>query len=241
MNARTIGMLALTSVVIAGCSNLPRNVAHTDATSALGIAPTYNYLEPGSSNYFRKALVDANNDLLDERRRTIVRNRIIDDLKNLIDSDFYRFTERLREDKAVIDTAVSWFTTAINTYGTVASGGTSKIMSAIAAGATSANETLNANAWGQRAPVLLINTMEAERATIEAKIVKGMATSENAYTVETALSDLTRYYKVGTVTAALSKLEADAANEKTDNEKTRNTTVDRVRPTIEGNINALPN
>ena len=94
--------------------------------------------------------------------------------------------------------------------------GTSRILTGIAAGATSAKNAVDSSIFREKQAEILIIEMQKNRELEEAKIKKKIEKDNDDctinYTLIEAVSDLREYYFSGTVTAALVSLHENAGN-----------------------------
>jgi hypothetical protein len=200
-------ILCLCSIIIAssGCSEF-RPALNLSKPTVVGTSLTYSYTSTNAGNFFKTAF----NQAADKKAE---RNRIIYELMGIIDSDFEKFAIRLRSDRAYKDTIISLVSLGLTGGASLSSKTTANILAAIDTGLKGGNDEVNLNAWGNDAPELLINKMNALRSTIQGRIYDNMKKEVTDYPLEAMISDMSDYYQAGSVTKALVDLNASTAKE----------------------------
>jgi hypothetical protein len=194
--------------VICGCSEFRPDIKLAGPTG-LGTALTYDYLHTNSDNYFLKRYQTPP---AGEDQKT-VRNRILFELMDLVDDDYSRFERALRSDKAYKDVIIKMVSLGLSGGATFAGQTTANILAGIDTGVKGASDAVDLKAWGNNAPEILINKMNADRAAVAAHIYQNMANSVAAYPLEAGIQDVIRYRNEGYVTPALASLAASTAVE----------------------------
>lgn len=188
-----------------GCSELKPRI-DVNSGKILGIPPTYNYKDPTAANYYKTAVVQAQ----DKRGQ---RNRVIFELMGIIDSDYATYEMALRSDRAYKDIAFKVVSLTLTGVASLAPELTAHRLAAIDTGLKGANESIDTTAFKNQAPELLINRMRANRSAVAQRIYDSMNNDESQYPIEAALRDVDSYYSEGSVTSALASLASSTAIE----------------------------
>jgi hypothetical protein len=91
----------------------------------------------------------------------------------------------------------------LTTAGAVASGGTSQLLSAAAAGVTGAQAAVKRELLSEQTSVALLTAMRAQRDKIGLNIRLGLRRDAIQYPLGAALADISGYYRAGTIVGAL--------------------------------------
>lgn len=96
---------------------------------------------------------------------------------------------------------------------TVANTEASQILSALSGGIAGSQTAINQNMYYERTMPAMMALMDAERAKIRVQILQGLSQPVSIYSLGQALSDLERYYEVGSIPGAIASL-TETAGEK---------------------------
>jgi len=193
------------------------------------LGSTYDYVNPYAGNHFRKQYRCADD-------RAAERNRILYELMGIIDDDFSKFERDLRSDRAYKDVLVAWTSISLTGVASLATTGVANILAAVDTGLKGANEAVDRNAFREKGPELLINTMRAQRARVAKNIYERMRETDAQYPLEAGLRDVVHYYHAGFVTAALAALAEETAKDAAESEKAANDAFQSQRKSADPNV-----
>jgi len=131
------------------------------------------------------------------------RNKIIAARTYAVDLQFSSFEEDLFRQARETGFAATLTTLGLNAAGAVAGGGTSQILSAIAAGITGSRAAFEREVLAERTVLAIHTSMRGNRMTVLARIRQGLRQSLSEYPLAAGLSDVDEYYFQGTVLGAL--------------------------------------
>jgi hypothetical protein len=104
------------------------------------------------ANYFKNAIGQA-------KDKKAERNRVLFELLGIVDDEYARFEITLRSDRTLKDILVTIVSLGLTGTATLASEGTAHTLAAIDTGMKGANAAVDSNAFRDKAPELIINTM----------------------------------------------------------------------------------
>ena len=176
----------------------------------------------GHRDALRHALEERYDDVavFDAVATDLERNRIIDELLWLVDYHFAAFEQRLYRGSALYNTLADTLVLALAGTAAFDPGGTARILAAAAAGVTGIRASVDANYLGERAVESILSTMRAERADARFAMDARRGAPLDEYSIYAALGDVERYFRAGTVVAALDVLAASSARRAADAEAT---------------------
>ena len=159
-----------------------------------------------------------------------IRNRVLNDLIFLVDSNYTFWEKHLYNKKSFADFGADVTATSLSTLSGIVSGGGvqgAKSILAFAAGAiTSTNASFNSNILQSQNLLAIVAKMRARRAEKRIVLQKGMyvegttrPTSLDAYSLDQGLIDLGNYYQAGTFVSALQDIVDKAGKETDESEK----------------------
>jgi len=102
----------------------------------------------------------------------------------------------------------------LSTAGAVVSGGTSKLLSAAAAGVIGAREAFKQEVLAEQTSVALLTAMRAQRDRVGLNIRLGLRRDATQYPLGAALADVSAYYRAGTIVGALTGVTEAVAVER---------------------------
>ncbi len=150
-------------------------------------------------------------------RNDLINARILD-----IDLNFEKFQEDLVRESAFKDLSAEWSTLALSGASAVVPlAETKTVLSAISAGITGAQGSIDKNLFFKKTIVALITQMKADRASKHTDILQKMDLDTDKYPLTMALIDLEDYYKAGTLPQALTSISATAGAKIKDEKNTQ--------------------
>lgn len=161
---------------------------------------TFNYTDKTSADYYLNKYDAATT--ADDRKT--VRNRILNDLKGVIDYNYHQFEDGLRVDVTLKNTTADVVTLGLTAASTAASANAVKtLLSALATGVVGVNTSLDKNIFQSNTVQALQLEMRTLRSTVEVSLNKGMQAADADYTLEQGIQDIIAYYYAGSLTDAL--------------------------------------
>jgi hypothetical protein len=131
------------------------------------------------------------------------RNKIIAARTYGIDIQFSAFEEDLFRQAREAGFAATVTTLGLTAAGAVAGGGTTQVLSAIAAGITGSRAAFEREVLAERTVLAIHTSMRANRMIVLARIRQGLTQSVSQYPLAAGLTDVEDYYFQGTVLGAL--------------------------------------
>jgi len=199
----------LLATATSGCTTIRKDIK-PDALGPLGLSNTFKYsvASVSEASHYLKAY-----DRAEPAAKKARRNEILFELLSIVDADFSRFSVALRGDRTFKDLTFKVVSLGLTGVASVASSGAAHTLAAIDTGFKGASEAIDATAFRNHTTEILINKMEADRATIRAEIYEGMKGEADKYSLQSGIYDIERYYLKGSVTSALATLSASTAAE----------------------------
>ncbi|PYS24062.1 MAG: hypothetical protein DMF72_07060 [Acidobacteria bacterium] len=193
--------LVFTTVFLTGCPYTPKK------PDKMGVLISYEAkkLEGFEDDYFTAY---DNNDLETARRR---RNRIVEELRNLIDSNYFDFEIQLSRRRATENILFDSLETGTAIATGIAKGVRVKDILAIAlTGSKSFHRSFDENIFKDKSIEAIISKMREARAEIGTVIDDRMSVSVETYSLKKAYNDLLKYFYAGTLQNGLQNLVQDA-------------------------------
>jgi len=131
------------------------------------------------------------------------RNKLITARTYAIDIQFSAFEEELFRQAREAGFAATVTTLGLTAAGAVAGGGTTQVLSAIAAGITGSRAAFEREVLAERTVLAIHTSMRANRMIVLARIRQGLRQSVSEYPLAAGLTDVEDYYFQGTVLGAL--------------------------------------
>jgi hypothetical protein len=131
------------------------------------------------------------------------RNKLITSRTYAIDIQFSAFEEDLFRQARVAGFAATLTTLGLTAAGAVAGGGTTQVLSAIAAGITGSRAAFEREVLAERTVLAIHTSMRANRMIVLARIRQGLRQSVSEYPLAAGLTDVEDYYFQGTLLGAL--------------------------------------
>ena len=160
------------------------------------------------SEYFK--IVTSIYDETDEHRRIAIRNRFIETRLAIVDSQFQDFVVALAAENAQSSLAIDLAGIGVGGAGSLVSGGTSKVLSAISAGLTGGQAAYDKSALHDKALLALVAQMHASRQAIAAEIYQRWSLDTTKYPLWIARQDIEAYQFAGSLPGAISATASDA-------------------------------
>lgn len=152
------------------------------------------------------------------------RNNVINDFILMIDADYFAYESSLVSGKSGSDFAVKVATLGLTAPAGFVSGGTAKILAAIAGGIVGTQTAFNESFLRSQAMDALIQKMQAARKTKVGDIRTRMKSQLADYPFSEAIADLTDYYSSGTLQGAFRAVSETASEQKKDATEERDAT-----------------
>lgn len=141
-----------------------------------------------------------------------LRNRMVYSLMAQIDYVFYDYETKLFLDQGQFNIASDFVQLGMAAAGTLTNGARGKtILSALLAGVTGANLSVDKNFFREQTVQAITSSMEANRDRIKSLVLQQLAKDTDAYPFEAARADLIHYFFAGTLPAGLQQLSQDAS------------------------------
>ncbi len=141
----------------------------------------------------------------------IYRNNLINARIFATDLNFEKFQRDLVREGALKDLGSEWATLGLTGASAVVPlAQTKTVLSAIAAGITGANVSVDKNLYFKKTIPALITQMKADRKTLLLAIREKMQEDTNKYPLTAALIDLEEYYMAGTIPQAITSISVTA-------------------------------
>ncbi|NOS75845.1 MAG: hypothetical protein HOP36_15205 [Methyloglobulus sp.] len=229
---RNIKILSIlfTYSLLTACSSMPwsKNPPETLALNGkdgMGLPMSYCYFDEiacknPNQEYFLKTY---NTPSTDNAKKSEIRNRIVSEIKSLIDHNYYDYERKIRTDVEFRETVTKWISLGLTASATLTGGSLAALLAGIDTGLKGANDVIDKNSLGSNAIEMICNTMRADRLKIEGIIEKGLRSENKEYTWEQAKSDLEKYYNQGTFVNAILTLFAKAGQDAQNNQQEVNT------------------
>jgi hypothetical protein len=170
--------------------------------------PVYDYTLPsGDTNsylYAYKHAGDGKSAADADAARKAVRNDVLNNLKAIVDYNYYDFEDGLRVDDTVKNTTADIVTLCLTAASTAAGAKEVKtILSAIATGVVGVNTSFDKNVFQSNTVQALQLEMRTLRSGIETDINHGMNDTDANYPLSQGIQDIIRYYYAGSLTDSL--------------------------------------
>ena len=146
----------------------------------------------------------------DENVRISIRNRFIETRLAIVDAQFQDFVVALAAENAQSSLAIDLAGIGVGGAGSLASGGTSKVLSAISAGLTGGQAAYDKSALHDKALLALVAQMHASRQAIAAEIYQRWSLDTIKYPLWIARQDIEAYQFAGSLPGAISATASDA-------------------------------
>lgn len=131
------------------------------------------------------------------------RNKLIAARTYAVDIQFSAFEENLFRQAREAGFAATLTTLGLTAAGAVAGGGTTQVLSAIAAGITGSRAAFEREVLAEHTVLAIHTSMRANRMIVLARIRLGLTQSVSQYPLAAGLTDVEDYYFQGTVLGAL--------------------------------------
>lgn len=131
------------------------------------------------------------------------RNKLITARTYAVDIQFSAFEENLFRQAREAGFAATLTTLGLTAAGAVAGGGTTQVLSAIAAGITGSRAAFEREVLAEHTVLAIHTSMRANRMIVLARIRLGLTQSVSQYPLAAGLTDVEDYYFQGTVLGAL--------------------------------------
>jgi hypothetical protein len=138
-----------------------------------------------------------------EKADEACRNKLITARTYAIDIQFSAFEENLFRQAREAGFAATLTTLGLTAAGAVAGGGTTQVLSAIAAGITGSRAAFEREVLAEHTVLAIHTSMRANRMIVLARIRLGLTQSVSQYPLAAGLTDVEDYYFQGTVLGAL--------------------------------------
>jgi hypothetical protein len=198
----TLVLTALSYAACAGCaSSRPKAIDQIYSTYENNRVTTYTNYDPAGGDPLAGAETDKTK-----------RNRVMNDLILLIDSNYYKIEKGLVGHKTWADFSGSLAVTGLSTAGTIVGAtGTKTILSALVTAINSTKTSVDKDLLQGQTLIAIIAKMRQLRAAKMVDVRKSMKLGPNDYTLSYGLVDLLEYYDDGTFAGALQSMTEDAA------------------------------
>lgn len=198
----------LASLMLSGCAGphhgFPDQAMDTDAQ-----------MRAFEEHFDFTALMDAYYSETDGTRRRLLRNEIIQGRVLLIDLQYAKFVQEFSGSRKDFDTTADVTVLGLNTAGALFTpAGTVRILSGAAAAVTGSRLAVDNNYFYEKTIPVLIGAMNAQRATVRARIEESIGKDDDAYSLLQAWSDSIDYYLAGTFDGALQSIQTQSAQQK---------------------------
>lgn len=205
--------LAFCSGCVSGTMKQGLNGANKPALLVATALPSYNYTDKTQTNYYLNVYDAAGSGMAADQadaERKRVRNKILNDLKGIIDNNYFDFEDGLRVDVTVKNTTADIVTLGLTAAATAAgANGVKTILSAIATGVVGVNTSLDKNIFQSNTVQALQLEMRTLRANVEVKLNHGMNDKDLDYPLQQGIVDIVEYYYSGSISDALLGLVAE--------------------------------
>lgn len=134
---------------------------------------------------------------------SVCRDRIVGARIYAIDIEFSKFEEAIFQQTRTAGFAATLSTLGLTAGAAVASGGTSQVLSGIAAFIIGGREAFQKEVLAEKTVLAIHAAMRARRAEVLLRLRSGMLQPIGQYPLSIALSDLNDYFSAGTVLGAL--------------------------------------
>lgn len=149
---------------------------------------------------------------LDKAQR--MRNRIVDRLKNMIDSNYQEFELLLARRRSNENILFDMTELGASLAATITNGARAKtIIAAALTGFKGARKSIDQNVFRERTTEAIISKMREARAEIETQLYERMDAPVTIYSLERAYGHLIKYFFAGTLQNGLQKLGQDAGQD----------------------------
>lgn len=146
----------------------------------------------------------------DQSKRIDIRNQFIETRLAIVDAQFQRFIMALAAENAKGALAVDLAAIGAGSAGSLVSGGTSKVLSAVSAGLTGGQAAYDKSAFYDKALAALVAQMHASRSTIAASIFQRWSFDTTRYPLWMARQDIEAYQFAGSLPGAIAATASDA-------------------------------
>jgi len=203
MSLRWVGA-ACAAALLSGCASfdgMPESVFRADdlattVTNKYSIDTIYNYLDQHPN----------------EQDRKVYRDRFVSAWLMAMDARYLVFRRDLSRNVKGGNVALDLVTLGLTGAGSVIASA-SQELSAAATAVGGARASFSRELYFQQTLPTLVSLMDAERLSVRADILKGLAQNESSYTVEQALADLLRYQSAGSLDVAIQHAAENAAQQ----------------------------
>ncbi len=212
------------SIALASCSNgiftqkqgfVIGNPSAQNARIKVDTAYAYSYDEvkrPSQTNPHKRYYLDAYQNAGSSDRKKEVRNEILFELMAIIDEEHAYAMEHLRRYRGHAKMTSKLINVGAHVATATNPGAqTISVLSAIGAGATSMDDSIDSAYLQDSSLRAIVSVMEAEKVTIKTKIRKESLKGTDLYTLQEGFTDLKNYWEVGFLHKGVALLEREAA------------------------------
>lgn len=141
------------------------------------------------------------------------RNKVVVARLVMINLQYLKWIRTMAADRQLADTAAEVLVLTLNLAATATGGaGVKTVLSAVSAGITGSQTSINKNYFYEKTLPPLIATMNAQRKEVLAQILGKMQLSLGQYPFEQAITDVDVYYQAGTFLGATLTIEREAGD-----------------------------
>lgn len=170
-------------------------------------------LESLREKYFLPAIdvLDVYETKAEEAEKRNYRDKVIHGRLLALDLQYAIFKKAIYKEKTISDMSHSISGVVLGAAGAVVPGAdASRILSALSGGLAGSQTAINKTLFYERTMPALLALMDAQRDTVRAEIMKGLAQDTSRYPLGSALSDLEHYLQAGSIPGALATVTATA-------------------------------
>ena len=215
-------VVAMLGLAVAGCASVSGFPDRPENVKATIENLQKRYFLPGTD-----VLEEYEKKLPEDKRG--YRNSVILGQMQAIDIRFSEFQEALYREGIITNLSLDILGIGVGAAGaTVTGGNTSQILSAVSAGISGSQTSINKNVYYERTMPALLALMEAERAKIRTQIEQSLPLPADVYQIEKGLGDVGRYFIAGSIPGSIVVLTQNAGKAKQEAEDTLKTTRDAL-------------
>lgn len=157
-----------------------------------------------------------------EAKAQEIRNRVFDEGRGLIDETYGKYADALRRNRSVGDFLADLLEIGLGASIGIVNGRvrTLQILGVALTGFRGARKSANLRLFDDQTTEVILDKMDASRAEVILKFENtDRKKSTQDYTFEAALTDIYKYFRVGTQTEAFKRIRRDAATDADNKEK----------------------
>ena len=161
------------------------------------------------------------NSITDKEEQRKYRDEVVFGQLLALDMQFYLFKGAIYKEGISSNLSLDVLGVLVGAGGALTTNaGTSRILSALSGGISGTQTAIDKNLYYEKTMPALLALMDAERTTVRAEILEGLTQDTSKYPMGRALTDLERYFQVGSIPGAIATVTSIAGQKQSKAEET---------------------